>query len=1048
VRTFSLLLRVLCRRPTFVPYASKLAKDSYTQQTKFINRCISASSAALPVCGLDLLAAMAAVDASCAEFLYESIDFTMKAFAGFATNRRKIVMDPATGVEGYQRSAFISLFTAFLASGKYEVKLSFLKMNQFMSPIVSGLFGDSPDRVLSFLNMIDKTILENEQHSKNMAVSFLTQSNTNNLMKLLEYENPVIQRRVLDILTKLSSRQSPSNIIFKVEKLSVDECSCLRNKVLQNILGNLKIFDSIEQLQLSLQILEECPDVVGLHFRSAKFSFEPESSIKWLTLLSFLSKIIDFRPVAEVEIELTPSLEYLLAPLCPPRAALTRAILNDSALVKLYSLQLLNSLLRRAFWCIELIEKELQSCMAASHGIAEMSRRVESLEESRVNTISATDKLIPDIQTLQSLLNLLLSEKEIKAEGDLESQLLPLDWRDQLISLCLDSLQFYARIFISQEDSLGQAQFEDPIKFISPLFGPKELSESLEISILKFASVFPRIIVSSIEAWNNFFCFVCTSMNQKSFEEKSNLARCVFSRILFSTGLFITCPKEIELISFCLNDSKQFSRVLKDILQLQSSAEHLIYERKMVQNDSAEISSLLSKWLKSEISDEMYQLGQKVLDKVIETYKKQEEEEEEIEHVNKRSKQEEVASNSDYSSESESSSDDVDSSSDSDSSDDDSISGSRKLKVLEKRVDFELPDPELTDPAILFSQLLNHIDRDRMHSFILNFPVERRLVPPAQRRRVNDNMLKDLLYGSEDFLLFCNWLGLLAHFVTVVPKDKFDGYTLVKSNLLGAIVMGMSSEDSSMRRVCGHLLTTIHDAIRPAASVQMDWNTEKPVTSPVDKVKQVYSLLCQLRRSIKYDDTINPNQKPSLGFFKMSGSAALYYAEAIAVMIRPDHQMFGPIGMIVHSGAFQSLSGVPLFDNLIRQVEDEEAEQIIERAVFIRQLQWMLKIVQYGCKSRADLERGGSLNKSRVLETIFSLLTIFSASIGKNQESERVIIAILKTLKHLKGIEGVSDYLKNELGHEKWLEMLADVVLKAKTPLNKTRLTQLQELLE
>ena len=77
LRTFSLLLRVLSRRPTFVAYASKIAKDSYTQQTKFINRCLSASGVALPICALDLLGAMASVDASCAEFLYESIDFTM-----------------------------------------------------------------------------------------------------------------------------------------------------------------------------------------------------------------------------------------------------------------------------------------------------------------------------------------------------------------------------------------------------------------------------------------------------------------------------------------------------------------------------------------------------------------------------------------------------------------------------------------------------------------------------------------------------------------------------------------------------------------------------------------------------------------------------------------------------------------------------------------------------------------------------------------------------------------------------------------------------------
>lgn len=949
-------------------------------------------------------------------------------------NRRKVIMDYATGVEGDQRSAFLSFFSALLSSGKYEVKLSCLKMNQFMAPIVSGLFGDTPDRVLAFLNMIDRTILNNEQQSKNMTVSFLTQGNTNHLMKLLEYENPVIQRRVLDILGKLSSRQSLSNIIFKVEKLSADETSCLRNKVLQNILGNLRIFDSIEQLQLSLQILEECPDIVGLHVRLAKFSFEPEVSIKWLTLYSFLTKIIEFRPEQEVEIEKTPSLEYLIAPLCPPRASLTRALLNDSALVKLYSLQLLTCLLKRIFWALELIEKELKSCMTASLGMAEMNRRVELLEESRSLTIAAAEKLIPDIQTLQSLLNLLLSDKEIFCSGELESQLLPQDWRDQVISTCLDSLQFYARIFISQEDSLGQAQFEDPVKFLAALFTENvKPAECLEVSLLKFASVFPRIVAGSNESWSNFFVFICQSMKQKIVEEKSKLAARVFNRILYSTGLFITCPHEIQIIADTLLDPKLFSRLLKDLLQLQSSADNLIYERTMIKG-TIEISPLLAKWLKYEIEDEMYELGQLILDRVIEDSKTEvevmsNEGEVAIEPFTKRTKL-----------------DDSDSDSSCDSDDSSSDDDAPKLKVLEKRVDFELPDPELTDPAILLSQLLNNLDRDRLHTFILNFPVERRLVPPAQRHRVNGNMLKDLLFGSEDFLLFCNWLGVLTQFVGTVSKDKFDGYTLVKSNLLGAIVMGMSSEDASMRRVCGHLMATIHDIIRPAASVQMDWNSERPMSAaPVDKVKQVYSLLCQLRRSIKYDDTVN--QPASLGFYKLSGPVALYYSEALSIMIHPDHHMFGVIGTTVHTGAFQSLSGVPLFDILIRQVEDEEAENIIERPVFIRQLQWILRIIQFGFKSKADLERGGSLNKSRVLETLFSLLNIFSGSVGKHQDSERALAAILKALKHLKGIEGVDEYLRDELGMEGWFEMLADVILKAKSPLNKSRLTQLQQLL-
>lgn len=1051
VRTFSLLLRILSRRPTFIPYASKLAKDSYTQQTKFINRCLSASSQSLTVCALDLLSAMGAVDSSCAEFLFESIDFTMKCFNGFVMNRRKVSFDPATNVQSDQRSAFISFFSALLRTGKYEVKLSCLKMTQFLSPIVSGLFGDSPDSVLSFLNMINNSIFENEQHSKNMTVSFLTQGNTNNLMKLLDYENPLIQSKVFELLKKLSSRQSPANIIFKVEKLSADESNCLRNKVLQNILCNLKIFESIDQLQLALGILEECPDLFGPFLRSSKFSFEPELSIKWLTLFSFLAKICGFRPSPEVEIDKHSSLDYLLEPLCPPRPALTRSLLNDSALIKLYSLQFLVSILEKTFWSIELIEKELENCLAASLEISEMSRRVEIFEESRGKTISAAEKLLPDIQTIQSVLNLLLSDKRIQSTGELEIQLLPQNWRTQLICLCLDSLQYYARIFVSQEDSLGQAQFEDPLKFFSSLFiNQNELSESLQISVLKFSLVFPKIVVNSNEPWKNFSSFLGNCLIQNYSQEKSLLAKKVLERILYSTGLFITCPAEVSIISSSLKSFNLFPRMLKDLLP----SESLIFNREFIKND-IETSHLLSKWLKLEISDEMYDFGQKILDQVIEKSKKAVENDDEEQSVSsKRVKltkeiiSSDIDDNANSDHETSSSSSSLSSDSDSSDDDDDDLDGKRRLKVLENRVDFELPDPELVDPSIFFSQLLNNIDRERMHNFILNFPIDRRLVPPSQRTRVNSNMLKDLLYGSEDFLLFCNWLGVLSQFVLTVPKDKFDGYTLVRSNLVGAIVMGMSSEDNSMRRVCGHLLASIHDLIRPIASVQVDRNTGAPLSSPADKVKQVYSLLCQLRRSIKYDDT-QGTQKAALGFFKMTSFAALYYAEAISVMIHPDHHMFAPIGLTVHTGAFQSLSGVPLFDDLIRQVQDNEAENIIERSVFLRQFQWILRIIQYGCKTRSDFENGGALKKSRVLETIFSLLIIFSSSIGKNQDSERAVLAILKTLKHLKETaNGVGDLLIKEFGQEKWFEMLSDTVLKSKTPLNKNRLDQLQEFIE
>lgn len=1071
LRTFSLLLRILCKRPSFVAYASRIAKDSYTQQTKFINRCLSASNVALPVCALDLLGAMAAVDSSCAEFLFETIDFTMKSFLGFPTNRRKVTVDQATRVESDQRTAFINFYSALLSSGKYEVKQSCLKMNQFISPIVSGLFSDSPDGVLSFLSVIDSTILENEQHSKSMIVSFFTQGNINNLMKLLEYENPIIQARLLEILNKLVSPNSAANIIFKVERLADDAASCLRNKVLQNILAHLKVFDSMDQLQLAFSIIEACPDIANPFLRSAKYSFEAEISIKWLTLFSFMTKISGFRPAPEVEIEKVPSLEYLFASYCPPRACLNRALLNDSALVKMYSLQLLVALLRRVFWCIELIEKEYKYCAESSQEIAEMSKRMQKLQESRAATIAAAEKLFPDIQTLQSLLNLLLSEKEIQSSStDLEVQLLPQDWRNQLVALCLDAFQFYIRVFISQEDSLGQAQFEDPVKFLAPLFSGKSVvvPSVLEMPVLSFAASFPKIICSSEATWANFFKFIGSVMvlHRSDLENlKGILAIRIFGSILYSTGLFINCPNEIRTISSALSDSTCFSRILADLSEIVSSSNNLIYEREFVSDGSVEVSPLLAKWLNLEISDEMYDFGHRILDELTAPTESSGDDEfkdgESSSLVNELKEDQEFfnAKRTKLSNESESESDSSDS--DSSSDEDDAIRSWDKSKVSasKTRVAFDLPDPESTDPSIMFSLLLNQVDREQMHDFILNFPVERRLVPPAQRRRVNDNMLKDLLFGSEDFLLFCNWLGVLAHFVQVIPRQSFDAYTLVKCNLLGGIVMGLSSEDASMRRVCGHLLASIHDLIRPLASVSSvsydrgissydNYNSENDNQTSVsssDRCKQVYSLLSQLRRSIEYDDTVPGVSSTSLGFFKLSSLVALYYAEGLSVMIRPDHHMFNPIGQTVHSGAFQSLRGVPLFEELIRRNGDEE-EAFLNRSVFIKQLLWMLRIIQFGCKSLSDFEKNGPMARSRVLETLLTLLTIFSRSIGKHPDSERSVLVILRTLKHLKtSVSGAGDLLSGEFGHAQWLEMLSDSILKVKTPLNKSRLANLEE---
>lgn len=918
-RVTALMIRVLCRKKSSSAYALKLAQDIFTDNSRFLYRYLSSPLNNVCACTLDLLAAIVAVGPALTEFIYENFDFTLRSLTGFPNHHRVSMIEPYTNWNTSTRACFVAFMMGLITHGRYDLKLAVLKINNLFSPILYGLQSDEPQAVLDFLQIVKEHIVCHQVHySKSLTAAFLAGSNANSLTKLLGYNNPVVKAHALELITQLCSPQSPFNVIYKVDRLGPDEIACIRNRSLQAILGGLNIFQSVDQLQLALMILENCPDLVGPYLRGRNYAFDPEYTVKWLTLCSFYTKVAQMRPPEACEVIKTPSMEYFTSACCPLRTCLNRAVLSDSAIIKLYALQLLSALMRRLEWSLQAWDAEVAACEANAFGTLESARRLELLRQSRSDTIEGLVRLLPDLQTVQNVTTALIAKKELKSDGELDASLLSANWRDELIISGLDCLRLYVKIFIGEQESLEQVHFEDPLKFVSPLLA----EESLLPAIFEFSAAFPRFSPADTPSWRQFFPLLC------QYKSQNPSAKYVLSAVLYSSGLFCGWERELDKLVDCLT-LEVAEKCFLSFLELKKNS---IFPQ-------SEHCPLLQQLLQSDLSS----FAQSVINYSVTS-----------------------AENIQMSSDSESSSSD-DSSSD-DSSDDSDSDEEEKAKRIE-RVSFDLPDPATSAPSLLLTSLLAHLDKSRLAPFTTSFPTHRKLLTPPPRNRINENMLKDMLFGPDDFLVFCNWLALLASMKDSVPIGSLDVTVVVQSWFLSALVCGLSSEDEAMRRASALIIEWIDEEIR-AAVVEND------------NLVQVYAMLSLLRRSIEVEEKEENNaaKRVKVSQPKIPAISALFVAQTLPILLQPEHALYSVVGSLAHSSAHLRLNQLPLFDKLIRAYE-ADPEKIVERAAFVKQLCWFLKIAENGCKG-AEEAKNGPMAKSRVIETSLTLLPMFTAFCG------------------------------------------------------------------
>ena len=267
-------------------------------------------------------------------------------------------------------------------------------------------------------------------------------------------------------------------------------------------------------------------------------------------------------------------------------------------------------------------------------------------------------------------------------------------------------------------------------------------------------------------------------------------------------------------------------------------------------------------------------------------------------------------------------------------------------------------------------------------------------------------MLKDLLYGEDVFSVFCNWLALLGGFMGKLPKGSLDVYALTANSLLGALIVGLSSEDAALRRSCASILT---------------WTVEECHACALqnDKLIQVYSALRLLQRSIDLSAAGQSQDQP-----RLSPIFALFFAQMMPILLSPEHAMFSTLAALSHDGPSVRLNRLPLFEELIRGTQIDP-ESIVDRVQYVRKLCWLLKVAEFGCKDRQDLAEG-PMKWSHVPETAMTLFSAYVADAGKNAEAERVIGAVVKLLVKVKEVEAET------VGLREWALMALDA-LKAST---------------
>jgi Ribosome 60S biogenesis N-terminal len=327
MRIYDLLTKAIkdARSTGFRAIGTELCRLTIREYMPWIYRNLNSGKHSVIQANLRLLVALVMHGQSTTKELLDCFNFTLKPLNGFLRIRKR------SNSEGKStediRSLYIKFLLGFIIRGDSLVKKAILEMKNLLSLIFKDMSKDSYQVISIFdCQMIEfvfetfkKGIIEDQRLSRSTKLSYFNHTILTQIVSLFEESKENTDAVLENSIPELTLQFMRALCVTPGQGVCFYDSgwceSKLNNSILSKLLKSLKVVD-IRQRKLFLEILTSCPELVS-HFwdNSSHLSFEPRSSVFYLSNISLASEVINIKIPEYFGVKIDESTTFVAPPL-------------------------------------------------------------------------------------------------------------------------------------------------------------------------------------------------------------------------------------------------------------------------------------------------------------------------------------------------------------------------------------------------------------------------------------------------------------------------------------------------------------------------------------------------------------------------------------------------------------------------------------------------------------------------------------------------------------------------------------------------------------
>jgi len=367
-------------------------------------------------------------------FVHSTIDFTIKDLPRNLEVKGGAKATVEETGRPSARTQFLRFFLSFLQNGEPSVRNEMMGLRNWITPIFKYLKTDTPEIINDLLTCFTTRVLDEKEIPRATKTNAFNEWILVHTLELYTREDAVklsnagkeIQKPLADIahefLLNICTKRGngvcfPDHGWYPPGQMADEEkrksAPKVYNRILSSLLTHIRPYASTMQLELMLDILKTCPELVADYFMSnSSFSFDPKLTSTWIGYCTFLHSTIALpildnfgAPDAQT---LPPPTDIIVENVLPKpvtKATMTKCLTHENNFIKF----LATSLLIRAFQKLRSVLKALGELGDAVHDPTERWKRC------RFDVIEEFCRRIPDVSVVSNV-------NAVNATGVLQSE--------------------------------------------------------------------------------------------------------------------------------------------------------------------------------------------------------------------------------------------------------------------------------------------------------------------------------------------------------------------------------------------------------------------------------------------------------------------------------------------------------------------------------------------------------------------------------------------------------------------------------------------------